>query len=130
MADPDAGQAVEAEKPYTFGDDLAVDNFVIRTNQDRLRIAEPGDGIGDLPDMRGVALTQMTLAASNRRVGCRRVREAAAGRCGQSLPPPALRPSAAKRYAFSRFLVLISVLNRLAKAAGDWALFFRSFVMG
>ena len=36
MTDPDAGQAIEAEKPYTLDDGLAVDNFVIRTNQDRL----------------------------------------------------------------------------------------------
>ena len=62
MTDPDAGQAIEAEKPHTLDDGLAVDNFVIRTNQDWLRIAEPGDGIGDLPDMRGIALTQTTLA--------------------------------------------------------------------
>ncbi len=62
MSDPDARQAIEAEKPHTLDDRLAVDNFVIRTNQDRLRIAEPGDGIGNLPDMRGIALTQTTLA--------------------------------------------------------------------
>ncbi len=38
MSGPDAGQAIEAEKPHTLDDRLAVDNFVIQTNQDRLRI--------------------------------------------------------------------------------------------
>jgi len=48
-------------------------------------------------------------------------------------PEPAAACVAARRreaLRLSRFLVLISALNRLAKAVGDWALFFRSFVMG
>ena len=48
-------------------------------------------------------------------------------------PEPAAACAAARRreaLRLSRFLVLISVLNRLAEAAGVWALFFRSFVMG
>ena len=48
-------------------------------------------------------------------------------------PEPAPACVAAKRreaLRLSRFLVLISALNRLPKAAGDSALFFCSLVMG
>src|ERR1700728_745469 len=63
----------------------------------------------------------------------RRISTSSRGGSRSLRPGPAAACVAARRreaLRLSRFLVLISVLNRLAKAAGEWALFFRSFVMG